>query len=127
MGGRTAGDLRDGLFKPLSREFPDVQFDIFWLRESFGFEEISRGGGVALRTPKGTVGESSPFADQIRTHFQEVRLVLGDDMDIVFTPGSTEPIRIFNDRGEIIATFAPGPGETTREVMVRLMSGELHL
>lgn len=126
MGGRTARDLRDGVFKPLAAQHEGVSFEIYWLRETFGFETRGTGGeGLTLTRPQGTLGSRSPYASQIKTRYQEIRLVLGDDMNIVFTPGAREPIRIFDKSGKVIQTYEPRQGETTRQLLIRLMNGDV--
>jgi hypothetical protein len=58
---------------------------------------------------------------QIEVDQRQMRLVLGDDMEIVYTPDSREPITIFDRDGRILRAEYPRPGETTRDVLIRLL------
>ncbi|WP_257460253.1 hypothetical protein [Archangium lipolyticum] len=123
MGGRTAGELRDTIYKPLVQRYPDVRIDTLWLREEFGFERLG-GMGVTVRPPR-QIPPGSPLAPRLQTLTVPVSFVLGDDMNMVVdrSPASREPLRIFNDRGEVIQTIHPREGETTRDALIRLLNG----
>jgi len=110
MGGRTASELRDVVLRPLGSRPGNagVQFEMRWLQELMGFE----GSPAQGLTNRGAVSS--------RTH--KVRMAIGDDMDIVFTPDSREPITIFGRDGRIVETIYPPAGQTTRDVMIDLLS-----
>jgi hypothetical protein len=70
---------------------------------------------------RGTPNPRSPGGAQIHVEARRVRLVLGDDMEIFFTPDSREPITLCDASGRIISVQYPGPGETTRDVLIRML------
>jgi hypothetical protein len=128
MGGHTGRALLNQVFIPLAERNPNVHFETYWIRETMGYE-VLRGGGVE---PSGT--DFNPLrsmrqryravADRISmTRMERVRMVLGDDMEIIFTPGAGEPIRIFDAEGRVTEVFRPRPGQTTRDVLIALMNG----
>ena len=113
MGGRTAGEDRDTILKPLAKAYPDVVIDVVWYRETFGFEQVTaHDEGITLTPQRGDIPRGSPLADRLRSQHVFISLVLGDDMNIVLErePASREPIQIFNKRGEIVRTVFPGEG-----------------
>jgi hypothetical protein len=125
MGGTTASDLRNNIFRPLLTEHPDVTITTFWYRETFGFErQRPAGGGVTLEPLRGQPKPNSPIFGNLLSAEQQVPVVLGDDMNIVVdrSLASRAPLRVFNDSGEVIATIVPREGETTRDALIRLMN-----
>ncbi len=50
-----------------------------------------------------------------------VRLVLGDDMEIVYSPDSRDPITLFDGSGRVVRVEYPQLGETTRDVLIRML------
>ncbi|MFC8828866.1 hypothetical protein ACFT9I_26355 [Streptomyces sp. NPDC057137] len=122
MGGRTASSLRDEIFKPILTAKPDVSFRMYWIRETLGFEEKSEAGGIVLKPERGELKQNSPLADRLSTVTQYVRLALGDDMEIAFDPDSRTPITIFDRQGKIVRKWTPGPGQTTRDLLVDLLN-----
>jgi len=131
MGGSFADKLRD-LYKSISKEIPDINLNNFWMRETIGFEEREQIGQIILRPQRGLVGEASPYANNISNEFSNVRMALGDDMDIVFDQTSQVPIKIFNKEGEILRTIPVGTPDpitgqpmNVRQIMIRLLQGKL--
>jgi hypothetical protein len=118
MGGRTASSLRDQVFKPLARKHSGVSFDVHWVRETLGFEKPGGSGGTVMNPMTG----ASPAGGAIHTTERQVRLALGDDMNIAFDPTSREPITIFDAEGKIVRVFYPQPGQTTRQLLIQLLT-----
>ncbi|MBL8398435.1 MAG: DUF4157 domain-containing protein [Candidatus Accumulibacter sp.] len=118
MGGTTAAALRDDVLGPLARREGNggIDFHTHWLRETFGF----RAGGT-MGELRGQVNPRSPGGSQLHSDQRQVRLVLGDDMQIVYNPNSHEPITLFDSAGRITRVEYPRPGETTRDVLIRLL------
>ena len=118
MGGTTASALRDDVLGPLARRAGNsgVDFYTHWLRETFGF----RAGGT-MGELRGLANPRSPGGSQLHSDQRLVRLVLGDDMQIVYNPNSHEPITLFDSAGRITRVEYPRPGETTRDVLIRLL------
>jgi len=118
MGGTTAAALRDDVLGPLARRSGNgsVDFNTHWLRETLGF----RAGGT-LGDLRGQANPRSPGGGQLHSDQRQVRLVLGDDMQIVYTPNSREPIVLFDSAGRITRVEYPRPTETTRDVLIRLL------
>lgn len=116
MGGTTASALRDQVLLPLARTNPGVRFDVHWMRETLGFE-----AGGTMGALRGAPRRSAPGGAQIEVDQRQMRLVLGDDMQIVSTRDSREPITIFDRDGRIVRAEYPRPGETTRDVLIRLL------
>ena len=44
-------------------------------------------------------------------------------MTMVFDPTSTKPITIFDKNGKIVKTFEPSEGQTSRDVLIDLLTG----
>jgi hypothetical protein len=116
MGGTTASALRDQVLLPLARTNPGVRVDVHWMRETLGFE-----AGGTMGALRGVPRRGTPGGVQIEVDQRQMRLVLGDDMEIVYTPDSREPITIFDRDGRILRAEYPRPGETTRDVLIRLL------
>ena len=82
MGGGFANRIRN-ILQDLTQQFvrqgKDIQFDVFWMRETFGFEKSSSdktyGGGITVAKPQGLPAE---HANRIRHHHVNVRLVPSD-------------------------------------------------
>ena len=96
---------------------------LFWFRETFGFEEADKGKmNVTLRKAKGTIKDNSPYSQDIKVVHQNLRVVLGDDMSIVFDPNSQQPFYIFDAQGNIIEMIHPLKGETSRDTLIKLLN-----
>jgi hypothetical protein len=63
-------------------------------------------------------------ATQIQAVEHLVRMAIGDDMTMVFDPTSTKPITIFDKNGNIVKVFEPKPGQTSRDVLIELLTGQ---
>jgi hypothetical protein len=126
MGGRFAAQLRDNVLVPLVREhgLGQLKFQQVWLRETFGFELGSSGvgEGIVLRSLQGTIKPNSPYAQDIQNIYLPTRVVLGDDMDMIFDPNSQKPLQIFNSQGDVVRTVNPNSGENSRDVLIRLIN-----
>jgi hypothetical protein len=115
MGGRTASSLRDQVMKPLAEKYPDVKFEVHWLREQMGLPD---------QKLRGTIDTGRKGATQIQAVEHPVRMAIGDDMTMVFDPTSTKPITIFDKDGNIVKVFEPKPGQTSRDVLIELLTGQ---
>ena len=125
MGGSTTESLRDQVYREIAREYPNVRFRNYVIRETFGFK-VRQGEAQPVMAP--LRGEpKAGQADLVRTHEEQVSLIVGDDVDIVFHIDSTEPIRVFDARGVVVETFVPKPGQTTRDVLIDIMNGRITL
>ncbi|WP_203781029.1 eCIS core domain-containing protein [Paractinoplanes rishiriensis] len=122
MGGTTGRSLRDQIFKPLAEKNPGVTFETHWIRERLGFEQLDPAGGITMQPRSGQMKKGAPNADRITSDEQAVRMALGDDMEVAFNPASTEPITIFDKTGRIVRVIYPKPGQTTRDVLIELLS-----
>jgi hypothetical protein len=116
MGGRTASSLRDQIMKPLAEKYPDVKFDVHWIRETMGLPND---------TLRGTVRSGQRGGSQINAVEHPVRMAIGDDMTMVYDPTSTKPVTIFDKDGKIVKTFQPSEGQTSRDVIIGLLTGRL--
>ncbi|MBW2996267.1 hypothetical protein KY332_03130, partial [Candidatus Woesearchaeota archaeon] len=119
MGGRFSREIRDQVIKPILNANPDVEFDIYWARETFGFEKRSAEGIPILTQFQGGFKETSPYAPRVRTHVEETRVVLGDDMDMIFEE-TDEPFFIFGSDGLIDEIIRPET--TSREKLIALIA-----
>ncbi|BDA74002.1 hypothetical protein CAL7716_081680 [Calothrix sp. PCC 7716] len=125
MGGRFAGELKEHVIIPILKEFGQgqIKFYLFWLRETFGFEQADKGKmNVTLRKAKGTIKDNSPYLQNIKVVHQNLRVVLGDDMSIVFDPNSQKPFYIFDAEGNIIKMIQPLERETSRDTLIKLLN-----
>jgi hypothetical protein len=119
MGGRTARSLRDQVLKPLAARNPGVEFDVQWIRELMGFDGAGAGSATSLQ---GRVRPGQVGGGQITSTARDVRMAIGDDMSIVYDPDSRAPVMIFDREGNVTEVIYPGPGETTRDVLIRLLT-----
>jgi adenine/guanine phosphoribosyltransferase-like PRPP-binding protein len=132
MGGGFAGELLDMLVE-IHTQYPHVEFDVMWMRETRGFERITsritrrhleegvtftgtvrivggraqfqrRSAGVFLPELKGT----ADHIPQIRATQFPVDIVLGDDMRTVFDPSSQRPVRIVDRQGRLVQEIPVG-------------------
>jgi hypothetical protein len=92
------------------------------LRETFGFEVGDADVGIAPRRPQGTIKPNSPYAQDIQNIYLPTRVVLGDDMDMIFDPKSQKPLQIFNSQGDVIRTVNPNSNENSRDTLIRLLN-----
>lgn len=137
MGGGAASEFID-MWHDIVRAHPNVEglhLELLWLRETHGFERLL--GGTAPGEPK-TLGlepqKKIPPEDAktIAQTTKPIRMVLGDDMDVVYAPDARDPIKIFDRKGELVKIIMPpvenplNPGQiltTTRQIMIALMQG----
>jgi hypothetical protein len=120
MGGKTADSLREQVFKPLLAKYPDVKFDVRWIRETVGLENsVSAGGREGIR---GTLKPTQQHADRLNISAENVRMALGDDMSVILNPNTSSPLRIFDKDGNVIRVIEPENGETARELLIRLLN-----
>jgi hypothetical protein len=122
MGGKTASSLRDQIFLRLARDNPGVSFEVHWVRETMGFEKQSQAGGTVLEPRRGMTTPGQPGGDRVRSSEINVRIALGDDMEIVFAPNTYEPITIFDTHGRIVRVWYPKAGQTTRQLLIELLN-----
>jgi hypothetical protein len=124
MGGRTASDLSDLLRKRFASDpkYAGVTVEVYWIRETFGFEKTS-GGGTVVDPLRGQVGPKAKGAGMYSQISETVTLALGDDMQSVLIPDSRSPIIVFDDSGNVIRTLHPVGAQSTRQVMIDLING----
>jgi hypothetical protein len=122
MGGPTARSLRNQIFLPLAQAHPEVNFETHWVRETMGFEGQGQAGGTVLQPNAGNVRPGTPGASQVTTSETNVRMALGDDMQVAFDPQSREPITIFDNQGRIVRVLVPKEGQTTRQLLIELLN-----
>jgi hypothetical protein len=120
MGGPTSKALLEQVYVPLSEEYPNVRFRNYFIRETFGFKIPG--------TPKPILPEMQglPKAaqrDRVTFVTEDVSMIVGDDVSMVFRVDAAEPIRVFDTTGKVVETFIPAPGQTTRQLLVELMNG----
>ena len=120
MGGRFARELRDNILIPLIRKNPDIQFETYFIRETFGFEYFSA-GGLVLESIRGTIKPTFPYSTNVKNYISSTTLVLGDDMNIIYK-FSKRPITIFDSAGNIEKIY--NPEQSTRELLIDLLTGQ---
>lgn len=132
MGGVFADELH-AMIKAIIKDHPYVEFEVMWMRESFGFERVVirptradleegvafvgrlkfEGGrlkvrmespGVTLPPLRGV----DPDLPQLHATQAPVDIVLGDDMPSVLANDSKAPVRIFDNQGRIVAVIPVG-------------------
>ncbi|WP_426748800.1 YdeI/OmpD-associated family protein [Myxococcus faecalis] len=126
MGGGFAKGLQKVL-EDVSKAHPDkdLQFRVAWMREELGFEEQvpsigSDDGRPTLRLPSSGLPDSGNIS-----HLEfNVPLVIGDDapaLQDTRVPGQS--IKIFDSEGRL-KVVNPREGESTRELIIRVLNGE---
>ncbi len=129
MGGGAAGEFLHMIGRILD-DHPHVRFEIIWMRERHGFERL----GDAIEDPGVRLLPFHETPDQLRGRVQQtsvdVRVVLGDDMKVVFGKSDTDVITIVDRYGRIIqqipvGTRDPETGEplSARQILIRLLNG----
>ncbi len=129
MGGGAAGEFLK-MAERILADHPQARFEIIWMREQHGFErhgDLETDPGVQLlpfhETPERLRGrvEQTPV---------NVRLVLGDDMAVVFGKSKTDAITIVDRHGRVVQTIPvgtpdPKTGEPldARQIVIRLLNG----
>jgi hypothetical protein len=130
MGGGAAGEFLH-MVERIIKDHPQARFEIVWMREQHGFERL----GDAATDPGVQMLPFHETPDHLRGHVQQtpvnVRLVLGDDMAVVFGKSETDAINIVDRYGKIVQTIPvgtrdPKTGERldARGIVIRLMNGE---
>jgi hypothetical protein len=122
MGGSTTESLLEQVYRPLLAEYPNVKFRNFMIRETFGFKVPGPERPVMadLRgQPKPTETERIEFDTP-----EDVSMILGDDVSVVFRVNAGEPIRVFDPAGKVVETFVPKAGQSTRDLLIELMNGK---
>lgn len=127
MGGGASGEFMK-MAERILANYPQAKFELVWLREEHGFERHGPNRtGIVLPPLRET-----PAAMQ--EHFTQtplnVRLVLGDDMKVVFNESATDVITIIDRHGRVaqkirVGTLDPETGERldARGIVIRLMNG----
>ncbi|GLZ02380.1 hypothetical protein Acsp02_96310 [Actinoplanes sp. NBRC 103695] len=121
MGGTTGRALRDTIFKPILRDHPGITFKTYWIRETMGLG-TEESGGTTLQPNTAKFKDTQPNADRVTTAEIHVRLALGDDMTVVLDGDHRAPIVIFDRRGRIVRKLTPRGGQTTRQLLVELLT-----
>jgi len=109
--GTAVNTIYKYVIKPLSEEHPDCEFKGFWLHEGTEAE-----GKTALQGTDGLREHSEVFS----TPF-----ILGEDVEDVLSYNSSHPLFIadVNNEGKMLNmdVLRPNPGETTRELLIRIL------
>jgi hypothetical protein len=132
MGGHTS----DG-FHPAAREFleahPGTEIQTFWIQETAQLGNNLRGESTIERF------NDRPGSDESRltSHKFAVHWAVGEDVELITgkaaTPGeraptlASEPIHIFDNDGRVTHTIEPHQGETSRDIVVGLLSERIRL
>lgn len=122
MGGSTTESLLQQVYRPLLAEYPNVKFRNYMIRETFGFKVP----GPERPAMADVRGRPKP-AESERIRFdapEDVSMIIGDDVSVVFRVTAGEPIRVFDPSGKVVETFLPKQGQTTRDVLIELMNGK---
>ncbi len=130
MGGGAAGEFL-GMIERIVRDAPQARFEIIWMREQHGFERL----GDAASDPGVRMLPFHETPEHLRGHVQQtpmnVRLVLGDDMAVVFGKSKTDAITLIDRYGRIVQRIPVGtPDPKTgqpldaRGIVIRLLNGE---
>ena len=95
-----------------------LEFHLFWVRETRGFEGISR-GKVTLSEPVKRRG--MPL--NISEHSYSVPFIVGEDATRILDTAARapEPVYIFDDVGQVVEAIQPKPGESPRQLVLRLL------
>jgi hypothetical protein len=129
MGGGASGEFMK-MAERILTDFPQAKFELVWLREAHGFERHGNApahSGVQLPPLRET-------PESMQGHFTQtpinVRLVLGDDMKVVFNESTTDVITIIDKHGRVaqkirVGTPDPETGAPldARQIVIRLMNG----
>jgi hypothetical protein len=137
MGGKFANELRP-MFARILRKYPHVEFDVLWMRETIGFEQVTfkpklqdldiNQGGLGITIPlvakvingkkvytKVDGGLILPPLNGLKANERRVRarqfpvdLVLGDDMRMVMERQSTGSMAIIDRDGRIVQEVPVG-------------------
>ncbi|TMQ07454.1 MAG: hypothetical protein E6J91_35465 [Deltaproteobacteria bacterium] len=116
-----SGSARNEMLKALdgaAKDYPQCEFHLFWVRESRGFEQVVE-GQVGLTAPTARRG----LAPNITEHKYEVPFIVGEDASRILDTASrtTEPVYIFDDLGQVVEAVQPKPGESPRQLVLRLL------
>ena len=109
VGGRFSSELRDNVIKKLieSNNAVDLEFEIYWIRETFGIVNMESDGRIKQIFSdqdvvyKGLFSSSSPYSKKVRIYSSPVRVSVGDDVDFILE-NSNHPIIIFNRQGDVV-------------------------
>jgi hypothetical protein len=113
MGGGFANAVHS-MLKDLVAKHDNVSVDTHWLRETIGLADSeSTGGAPTMRN----------LEPRLREHMYPVRFALGDDAGQILAGKTSEALHLFNSGGVITQNVAPKAGETSRDVLVALLSG----
>jgi hypothetical protein len=116
--GSAVNKVRNDVMFRLAERYPECQFRGFWVRESLGFE--TRGGIAAGTGRPALVPDPRAPANLVEESFP-VPFAVGDDAARLIERGTREPIYIFDSEGRIVDVLEPGPGEDTRDLVVRIL------
>jgi len=115
MSGSAVNKLQNDVMIPLARLRPDVEFRGYYLREGLNYEARASASGVdILQTPADV--------PNLRNKAFDVSFILGDDAPRIIQGTGTEPLYIYDSEGNIVETLRPRPGETTRDMMIRILT-----
>ena len=114
----------------IAADHPEAHFEIIWMREEHGFERH----GDAAKDPGVQLPKVRETPEALRGRFEQtavnVRLVLGDDMEVVFGGSKTDAIKIIDRHGRVVqripvGTRDPETGQPldARQIVIRLMNG----
>jgi hypothetical protein len=118
--GSQAAGLQKSVIAPLAKAHPECQFQGLWLRESLGFEQLQGATGVGAGQKAVLAPPKVGSAGNVTNKIHEVPFALGDDAARIIESTRPETIYIRDSAGRLTAVH-PQPGETTRDLVIRLM------
>lgn len=122
MGGRFSSELKNRVIKKLltKKENANVNFEVYFLRETFGFFDVTNEGFVLKILDESLPFPSdSPYASRYRVYVSHTPFILGEDVGVFFE-ASSKPLYIFNDQGEVVRIIRPET--TSRDTLIQLLS-----
>lgn len=115
MSGSAVNKLQNDVIMPLAKKYPEAQFRGFYLREGLNYERRVAARGVDILVTPANV-------PNLRSKAFDVPFIVGDDAPRIIQGTGTEPLYIFNQEGHIVETLRPNPGETTRDMIIRILT-----
>jgi hypothetical protein len=111
----AVNQLNNEVIEPLARVHSDCEFRGFFLREALGYElRVSPTDSQILPSPGGHWN--------ILNKAYDVPFVVGEDAEALLNATGHDPIFVFDSEGRIVEILEPKPGETTRQMLVRILS-----
>jgi len=116
LGGGSVNALQNTL-ELIAKDYPDAQFRGLWMREGIGFD-------VAVGSPN-TI-EAIPVKKGVpnfKAGAVDVPFIIGEDAkQIIEAYETSQPLYIFDSEGNIVEVLEPRPGESTRAMIIRILT-----